>query len=220
MGFAGDREDFGKQRKEVLRSRTGLNYFVRLTEFDENGFRCPTVNIPRGMPPALPRLRTPSQLKILNMKMSRIDKKRLCAPCFGFTLTETCVAVAVVGVFLVSLCSGLTMGTTVIRASREHERATQVMVEKFEAIRLYTWDQITNTTFIPTNFTAPFDPTKSNGGLTYTGTLIITNTSITGSYSNDLKKVKVQLTWPSGSVTITQSMVSFVARYGMQNYIY
>jgi prepilin-type N-terminal cleavage/methylation domain-containing protein len=154
------------------------------------------------------------------MKISRIVQKCLRERDSAFTLTETVVAVAVVGVFLVSLCSGLTMGTTVIRASREHERATQVMVEKFEAVRLYTWDQITNTSFIPTNFTAPFDPNKTNGGLTYTGTLLITNTTITGAYSNDIKKVKVQLTWPSGSVTITQSMTSFVSRYGMQNYIY
>ena len=154
------------------------------------------------------------------MKLSRIIKKRAGRNSPAFTLTETVVSVAVVGVFLVSLCSGLTMGTTVIRASREHERATQVMVEKFEAIRLYTWDQITNTSFIPTNFTAPFDPAKTNGGLTYTGTLTITNTTISGAYSNDIKKVKVQVTWPSGSVTITQSMTSFVSRYGMQNYIY
>ncbi len=131
------------------------------------------------------------------------------------------VAVAIVGICFSSLFTAITMGVSLMRTSREGQRATQLEVEKFEEIRLYTWDQINSNGFIPSTFTASFDPTSTNnGGVLYSGTVTITNSSITGSYSNDLKKIKVQLTWTSGNTVITQSMSSFVAHYGMQNYIY
>ncbi|MDB6122940.1 MAG: hypothetical protein JWQ71_1933 [Pedosphaera sp.] len=135
-------------------------------------------------------------------------------------MVETCVAVAVVGVFIVSLCGGLAMGTGIIRSSRERQRATQVMVEKFEMIRLYTWAQINSNGFVPTTFSAPFDPKQTNGGLVYNGRLSISSATNTGAYKDDLRQVTVQLTWTSGSLVATQSMTSLVARYGMQNYIY
>jgi Tfp pilus assembly protein PilV len=138
----------------------------------------------------------------------------------GFTLPEACVAVAIMSVFLTTFFTCLLMGNTLVRSSREGERATQVLLEKFEEIRLYTWDQINSNGFIPTTFTAPFDPSNTNSALIYSGTLTITNTPVTTSYSNDLMQVTAQLTWTSGNVSVTQSMTSFVAHYGMQNYIY
>lgn len=138
----------------------------------------------------------------------------------AFTLLETCVALALVGVFLITFFTCLTMGTSLMRCTRENERANQVLIEKFEAIRLYNWDQISSNGYIPATFTAPFDPIHTNNSLTFSGTVTITNTPIGGSYSNDLKLVTVQLTWPSGNTSVTQSMSSFVAHYGMQNYIY
>ncbi len=139
----------------------------------------------------------------------------------GFTLPETLVAVAIVGVSVGSLFTAITLGVSLMRTSREGQRATQLEVEKFEEIRLYTWDQINSNGFIPLTFSAAFDPTSTNnGGVAYNGTITITNAPITGHYSNDLKQVTVQLTWTSGNTVITQSLSSFVAHYGMQNYIY
>jgi prepilin-type N-terminal cleavage/methylation domain-containing protein len=138
----------------------------------------------------------------------------------GFTLPETCVAVAILGVCFASIFTAITLGSMLMRTAREGQRATQLEVEKFEEIRLYSWDQINSNGFIPSTFSAYFDPTSTNGGAVYNGTVAITNSGITGAYSNDLKQVTVQLTWTSGNTVITQSMASFVAHYGMQNYIY
>jgi Tfp pilus assembly protein PilV len=138
----------------------------------------------------------------------------------GFTLPEACVSVAVMSVFLTTFFTCLLMGNTLLRSSREQERATQVLVEKFEEIRLYTWAQINSNGFIPTNFTAPFDPYNTNSALVYSGTLTISNAPVTTSYSNNLMQVTAQLVWTDGNVSVTQSMTSLVAEYGMQNYIY
>jgi type II secretory pathway pseudopilin PulG len=147
-------------------------------------------------------------------------KNRHSAGVSGFTLPETCVTVAVVLICFASLFTGVTMAVSLMRVSREGQRATQLEVEKFEEFRLYNWDQINSNGFIPLTFSAPFDPTSTNGGVVYSGTITITNAPISGSYSNDLKLITVQLTWPSGNTVITQSLSSFVAHYGMQNYIY
>jgi prepilin-type N-terminal cleavage/methylation domain-containing protein len=156
----------------------------------------------------------------LDMKIDCTAKDSACASGSGFTLPETLVAVAILGICFSSLFTAITMGVMLMRTAREGQRATQLEVEKFEEIRLYNWDQINSNGFIPSTFTASFDPTSTNGGLVYNGTVSITNAPITGSYSNDLKLVTVQLTWNSGNTVITQSMASLVAHYGMQNYIY
>jgi len=73
-------------------------------------------------------------------------------------------------------------------------RATQIMLEKMETIRLYTWDQISSNGFIPTEFTAPFYPNVGSSsdadrgsGITYYGKLYVTNAPIDSSYSTNLK---------------------------------
>jgi Tfp pilus assembly protein PilV len=159
-------------------------------------------------------------LPYLIVKTDCPAKNRRSAGLSGFSLPETCVTVAVVLICFSSLFTAITMAVSLMRISREGQRATQLEVEKFEEFRLYNWNQINSNGFIPSTFSAPFDPTSTNGGVTYNGTIVITNAPITGSYSNDLKLVTVQLTWTSGNTVVTQSLSSLVAHYGMQNYIY
>jgi hypothetical protein len=90
-----------------------------------------------------------------------------------------------------------------------------------ETIRLYTWDQINTPGFIPTNFTDVFyAATQSVSGLVYTGKVMIADSPLTESYSNDLKQVTVEVTWKSANVLRKREMTTFVSRYGLQNYIY
>jgi hypothetical protein len=88
--------------------------------------------------------------------------------------------------------------------------------------RLCNWNQIVNSNgFIPQTFAAPFY-TAGNGtnGPTYQGIVTITNVPITESYSNDLRRVTVAVTWASGNVQRQRSMTTFVSPYGIQTYTY
>jgi len=78
--------------------------------------------------------------------------------------------------------------------------------------------------FIPTNFTAAFYINNTNsmiaGGFDYTGRVSILKSPVTESYAADLRMVRIDLTWKSGSVVRTREMTTFISKYGLQNYIY
>src|SRR5262245_26174733 len=95
----------------------------------------------------------------------------------GFSLIEMMVAVAVIGVVAIGLYSGLAFGFSNVQLARENLRATQILIEKAETIRLYTWTQITKPDYIPDKFTATYDPsgTGSGQGVVYTGKMEISN---------------------------------------------
>lgn len=133
------------------------------------------------------------------------------------------IAVAVGSLFF---CFG--QGVTFTGENNLNMRAMQIVGEKMETIRLYTWDQITNGT-VPSSFTNYFYPNgDSNGnvGITFTGTLAITNVSLTEGYSNDLRQVIVTVNWypntnwTTGNFQHQLQAYTMVSHYGMQNYVY
>jgi hypothetical protein len=89
---------------------------------------------------------------------------------------------------------------------------------------LYNWDQVNTPGYIPTNFLAGYysgDPTNTTiTGLAYTGTVTIAIPAFTESYTNDLRQIKVEIAWTSGGLLRKRQMVSFVSKYGLQNYVY
>src|SRR4051812_34166411 len=94
----------------------------------------------------------------------------------GFTLIEALVGLTFAAIVLVSLYAGITYGMSVTEVTRENLRATQLILEKFETIRLYTWDQLqgSNNFVIPVAFTNSYavDPTTGKGsGVVYNGTM-------------------------------------------------
>ena len=135
-------------------------------------------------------------------------------------MIEVLVATAIVGIVFVSLIGGFTWGFTLVRLARENVRAAQILQEKTETLRLYNWDQINTPGFIPTNFTAAFDPTSPSTGVIYTGTVVVTDAPVTESYSNTLRQVIVEVGWTAGKINRNRRMSTFVSRYGLQNYIY
>jgi type II secretory pathway pseudopilin PulG len=136
----------------------------------------------------------------------------------AFTLIEVMTSFLLIGGMALTLYVGMGQGFAVIQLARENLRATQILQEKMETIRLVAWDQLNTKGFVPVNFSAPFDETE--GGLIYTGTVIITNAPFTESYSSDLRLVVADLTWMSGNVPRHRSMRTLVSEYGLQNYIY
>jgi uncharacterized protein (TIGR02598 family) len=145
----------------------------------------------------------------------------------GFSLTEVTVGMAVVGIVCTALYTGLTSGLATVRSTRENERATQIMTEKLDTIRLYSWDKIITPDYIPATFTKSFGSTKKEGngiqvspGIIYTGRVTIANAPVSSAYSTNMRQVTVTLNWVSGSVPRKRSMTTMVAKNGMQNYIY
>ena len=132
------------------------------------------------------------------------------------------MAMAVVGICALALFSGFTSGFFNIRLARENLRATQIMLEKTETLRLYSWDQVTSNGFIPTNFTARYDPNASAGaqGLTYRGIMTLSPVTLDTTYSNDMRMVTVQLDWHTGGIQRHRQFTTYIARNGLQNYIY
>jgi uncharacterized protein (TIGR02598 family) len=140
----------------------------------------------------------------------------------GFSLVEVVIAMAIVGVSAFALLSGISSGMLTMQMARENVRATQIMVERTETLRLYSWDQLNTTNFIQTVFTESYDPVSTNGGAgpTYAGTVTIAAVPMATAYSDEMKQVTVSLNWTTSGINRSRSFTTFVARNGLQNYIY
>ena len=154
------------------------------------------------------------------------DFKRRCRlPSRGrtaFTLIEVVMAVGLLGIMITSLYAGFAFAFTQIRLTQENVRATQIIEERMEVVRLLNWDQVANTPgYVPTSFSEEFyanNPT--NTGSFFTGTVLVTNAPVAEAYSNSLRMIQIKVTWTSGNVLRTRQMTTFVSQYGMQNYVY
>ena len=143
----------------------------------------------------------------------------------AYTIIEVVVAVSLLGFMFVALLGGMSYGFATTQASRENLRATQVMLERTEGLRLYNWNQLVYSNWIPATFTNWYYPLTNSGespGVMYTGTMTVTNNELLPdtSYSDDMRAVVVTIHWTSGGIPRTRTLTTFVARNGMQNYIF
>ena len=141
----------------------------------------------------------------------------------GYTLAEVMVGIAIMSVMFVTLYLGFTQGFGVVQSSRENLRATQILQQQAEVIRLYTWEQVDPTAgMLPTTTTWTFYPLGAAGdqGITYTGTVNITAAPMTESYAADNRLVTFALTWTSGNIQRKRQISTLVSKYGLHNYIY
>lgn len=143
----------------------------------------------------------------------------------GFTLVEVMVGVLIMGVVLTSVFSGILYGNTEVQRSRENLRATQVVLEKMEGIRLYTFDQLVSSNMFPTTFTANYYPLATGSqspGVTYYGKFTISDAGTGADYNSNIRLVTVSVIWTNQignqAVAQTRQMKTLVARYGIQNY--
>jgi len=148
----------------------------------------------------------------------------------GFTLVDAIFAMAVAGVMFVALYAGLAFGFRMVKMARENTRATQIMLEKMETVRLVKWSDLTNSTVFPTNkFVVPYYSVGgTNTSLMYTGQVTLTPCTVgngiaggTASYASDMKKITVRVDWcPMGATNRTRMMTSYVTRNGLQSYVW
>jgi len=141
----------------------------------------------------------------------------------AFTLVDALFAMAMAAVMFTALYAGLAYGFRIIKMARENTRATQIMLEKMETIRLYTWTQINSNGFIPTNkFIVPYYSVNgTNSSLVYTGQCFIEPSGMTNSYADTMRKVTVRVDWGNlGTTNRTRTMTTYVSKGGLQNYVY
>ena len=149
----------------------------------------------------------------------------------AYTIIEVVISIVILAIMLLSLYGGFSAGFAVVKLSRENLRATQLMVQKMETVRLLKWSQISNTSLAPTTFTDYYDPTGTNNGtagVLYRGFCNFSNCAgLFTDYGSNLASVTVSVYWtnypmkPSTYVIVRhRQMQTFVARFGMQNYIY
>ena len=143
----------------------------------------------------------------------------------GFTLAEVVIAVGILGVSFISLYAGMTAGFALTKVSRENLRATQIMVERMEGIRLFNWNQIVASNMIPSTFTTQYYPAVGGGtasGELFSGTMTLTNAVLSPapSYTTKLRMLTVTVDWQSGDAKRTRSMTTLVGADGLQNYVF
>src|SRR3974377_2461188 len=80
------------------------------------------------------------------MKISKAIKQ-IRARAAAFTLADVIVAVFVLGTVGGTFCVGLSSGFYVLQNTREDLRATQIMMQRVEAIRLCTWSELSQFSF-------------------------------------------------------------------------
>ena len=157
----------------------------------------------------------------LTIPANREDPSRQSA----YTLPEVMMGVLIMSIMFVTLYLGFTQGFGVVQGSRENLRATQILQDQTEVIRLYTWDQAKYVSdggcIVPTtNWT--FYPAGATGqkGITYTGTVSISAAPMTEAYATDNRQLTFTLAWTTGNIQHQRQVSTLVSKYGLHNYIY
>lgn len=147
----------------------------------------------------------------------------------AYTLAEVTVGVLVVGILFVSLYAGFSYGFAAMQSTRENLRATQILVQRMEGLRLYTWSQVLNTnSYLKPLFIEYYDPrgtTNQTAGARYTGFVSATiPADLPPAYQTNVRDVMVTVYWTNyhGGMNATHSrvMATRVSRNGMQNYVF
>jgi type II secretory pathway pseudopilin PulG len=143
----------------------------------------------------------------------------------GATLVEVVVAISVLAVVAAGVLGALKYGFFAMSLVRENQRATQIILAKAETLRLYRWDQVLSNGFIPTTFSEVYDPQAAAGqqGVTYTGFVDISNCPApiaSKSYATNMRQCTITLNWTTGKIPRSRSVSTFIAKDGIQNYVY
>lgn len=178
------------------------------------------------------------QVKVNQLAVGRLFRRFGGGKWFGvpahrveaaFSLVEVMIGAGLLAVMGLSVYVTFNSGFGTMAITREEERATQIMSQKLESIRLLTWAQLAKT---PTSFTEFYNPqgiANNTAGTVYYGTLstqgAATNISSSVSYYSQIHLITVTLVWTnnfSGTAPIahTRLMQTLSANLGLQQYIF
>jgi prepilin-type N-terminal cleavage/methylation domain-containing protein len=154
----------------------------------------------------------------MRVTIQRLDFFRLAA----FSLVEVMVSLAILGIVATALMAAFGSGFNIIKGTRLEQRATQILLEKAEVVRLFNWDQLITPGVVPTNFAEPFFSigNVTNNSVQYNGRLAITNANLGNVYDADVRLITIDLFWTNGNRVMKRSVSTYISRYGMQNYLF
>ena len=149
----------------------------------------------------------------------------------GYTFAEVLMATGILGFVTAALLGAFSAGFCLIQSTRENLRATQILVQKTEAVRLFTWSQVCDTNnYLKPLFVEAYDPLGAGnkaGGARYTGFISAALPAVgevPEAYRTNLRTITVTVYWTnySGAKAIShkREMQTRVARNGMQNYLW
>lgn len=153
----------------------------------------------------------------------QIKTRRTYRALSGSAIVEALMSVSIIGITGGGLISSFGYGFMAMQMVRENQRATQIILEKVETVRLYSWDQLMTPNFVPPTFSEAFDPQAAPGGqgTTFNGSLTIVDADPNTSYSSNLREVQITVTWTSiNKTTRSRTLSTLVAKDGLQNYVY
>jgi type II secretory pathway pseudopilin PulG len=145
----------------------------------------------------------------------------------AFTLAEAMVAVALGAIMLTALYAGITFGFGAVKLSREDLRATQILIEQMETLRLTSYSSLQS--FTTNAYFDPADQASGSGGTLYTITFT-TNTPAKSDlappganpaafYYTNMLRITATATWTNANIARTRTVVSYAAKYGIQAYV-
>jgi type II secretory pathway pseudopilin PulG len=137
----------------------------------------------------------------------------------GFTIVEVVISICILGISAAGLMSSFQYAFLAIKMARENQRATQVMLERSEAIRCFSWDNLDK---VPPQTTDYYNPaTQSKPVYTvYTTVAAFSPSGSTPAYAANMKQLKTVVTWTTGSIARARTNVTYIAKDGVQNYVY
>lgn len=149
----------------------------------------------------------------MKYRCATITERHRC----GFTLVEPAIGIAIIVVLIIAFYGGISHAIHLTRLARENQRASQILLEKSEVVRMCRWQQLTNG-YVPAQFTNTYSPGSSHG-VTYYGTIAIANAPVNAAYTNNLKAVTVSVRWNSGGLQRSREMKTLVSQWGLNNYV-
>ena len=142
----------------------------------------------------------------------------------GFTLAETLVALLTGALMLAALYASFAFGYSAVKLTQEDLRATQILVQRMEILRLTSFSEIQNGT--STDYYDPSAVNDAKAGTVYT--ITVTTNAPTSSdmpvqpvyYMNKMRKVTVTATWTNSNKLRTRSLLTYASQNGIQSYVY
>lgn len=180
----------------------------------------------RAVPRRPPREAGADAPRSLGGGVTHAPRRRLAIPNprAGGTLVELAVAVCILALAGGAIVTSVNYGMFMIRLTRENARATQVLLEKAQTLRMYNWDQVVYSNgLVPSTFTAVYDPQAPTGqqGVVYYGTITNTAVPFQASYSNKMRACTIGLRWTTeGRIHHTRTLTTYIAADGVRNYVW
>ena len=145
----------------------------------------------------------------------------------GHSLVEVLIALVLISMMVIALYGAFASGFATIQSSREELRATQILQQQLEAIRLCNWSQLSNCPIQFVDYYNPYATNLSDKGLAYGGVISVgpaTNLPASALYASNMVLINVSVSWTNfngvRAIPQSRSMQTQAALYGLQNYIW